>query len=153
MSGGTYRSADGTGYTPDNLGAAGKHYARTVPPCHPLPQNLPDPSVVFEALLKRDKFVPHPSGISSLLFSFATIIIHTVFQTRRTDPCVNEASSYLDLSPLYGASTPLRDAADPAQAIIRTSRTSCGAGASASCGPTPSRRPHCSSCRPPSSRC
>lgn len=39
-------------------------YARSVSPIHPLPQNLPDCGVVFDALHKRDKFVPHPSGIS-----------------------------------------------------------------------------------------
>lgn len=42
------------------------------------------------------------SPSSSLLFSFATLIIHSCFQTSRTDPTINEASSYLDLSPLYG---------------------------------------------------
>lgn len=63
---------------------------------------MPDPSVVFDALLRRKEFKPHPSGISSLLFSFATIIIHSCFQTSRTDPNINETSSYLDLSPLYG---------------------------------------------------
>lgn len=37
----------------------------------------------------------------SLLFAFATVIIHSCFQTSREDPNINEASSYLDLSPLY----------------------------------------------------
>jgi hypothetical protein len=77
-------------------------YARSVPPCHPKPPQLPDPSVVFDALLRRKEFKPHPSGISSLLFSFATIIIHSCFQTSRSNPNINETSSYLDLSPLYG---------------------------------------------------
>ena len=36
------------------------------------------------------------------MFSFATLIIHSAFQTSRKDPTINEASSYLDLSPLYG---------------------------------------------------
>ncbi|GAA5921037.1 hypothetical protein JCM1841_005069 [Sporobolomyces salmonicolor] len=99
-----FRAADGSGNNPavPMLGAAGTRYARSVPSLHPTSPNLPDPSVVFDALLKREEFKPHPSGISSLLFSFATIIIHSCFQTSRTDPSVNEASSYLDLSPLYG---------------------------------------------------
>ncbi|KAK4699084.1 hypothetical protein P7C70_g7182, partial [Phenoliferia sp. Uapishka_3] len=42
-------------------------YARSVAPVHPLPRNLPDPGVVFDALLSRDKFEPHPSGISVIL--------------------------------------------------------------------------------------
>ncbi|BGP26129.1 fatty acid oxygenase PpoA [Rhodotorula toruloides] len=99
-----YRSIDGygTSLTDPDLGKAGTPYARTVPPCHPKPPQLPDPSVVFDALLRRKEFKPHPSGISSLLFSFATIIIHSCFQTSRDDPNINETSSYLDLSPLYG---------------------------------------------------
>ncbi|GAA5952514.1 hypothetical protein JCM21900_003401 [Sporobolomyces salmonicolor] len=99
-----FRAADGSGNNPavPMLGAAGTRYARSVPSLHPTSPNLPDPSVVFDALLKREEFKPHPSGVSSLLFSFATIIIHSCFQTSRTDPSVNEASSYLDLSPLYG---------------------------------------------------
>ncbi|KAL8280760.1 hypothetical protein RQP46_006764 [Phenoliferia psychrophenolica] len=99
-----FRSADGSGNNPSNptLGQAGTPYARSVSPIHPLPHNLPDPGVVFDALLKRDRFEPHPSGISSLLFGFATLIIHSAFQTSRTDPSINETSSYLDLSVLYG---------------------------------------------------
>lgn len=117
-----YRSADGSGNSLENpkLGAAGTRksarrvlasrfspmpyadYARTVPPLHPKNAHLPDPSIVFDALLRRNEFKPHPSGISSLLFSFATIIIHSAFQTSRDDPTINETSSYLDLSPLYG---------------------------------------------------
>ncbi|KAI5480215.1 fatty acid oxygenase PpoA [Pseudohyphozyma bogoriensis] len=99
-----YRAADGSGNNPTNpsLGAAGTPYARSVPPLNPLPHSLPDPGVVFDALLKRRVFTPHPSGISSLLFNFATTIIHSIFQTNRFDPKINDASSYLDLSVLYG---------------------------------------------------
>ncbi|KAM0748536.1 linoleate diol synthase [Meredithblackwellia eburnea MCA 4105] len=102
--GGKFRAADGGGNNPTNidLGRAGTPYARSVAPIHPAPKNLPDPGVVFDALLKRETFEPHPSGISSLLFSFATIIIHSCFQTSRNDPTINETSSYLDLAPLYG---------------------------------------------------
>ncbi|KAL8280766.1 hypothetical protein RQP46_006770 [Phenoliferia psychrophenolica] len=89
--GAKFRAADGSGNNPSNpsLGKAGTPYARSVPPVHPLPHNLPDPGLVFDALLKRDSFEPHPSGISA-------------FQTSRTDPTINDTSSYLDLSPLYG---------------------------------------------------
>jgi len=61
-----YRSADGSGnsLTGPTLGAAGTPYARTVPPCHPKMPNAPDAGVVFDALLRRREFRPHPSGIS-----------------------------------------------------------------------------------------
>lgn len=65
--------------------------------------NLPDVEDVYEALLKRDgPFRPHPSGLNRLFFSFATIVIHEIFQTSRKDPWINETSSYVDLSTLYG---------------------------------------------------
>ncbi|KAF8272643.1 heme peroxidase, partial [Lactarius quietus] len=83
-----YRSADGSEYNPllPSMGKAGSPYARS--------------------LLKRDVFKEHPGGISSLFFAFAELIIHNVFNT---DLSVkgwtrNNASSYLDLSPLYGSS-------------------------------------------------
>ncbi|TNY23059.1 linoleate diol synthase [Rhodotorula diobovata] len=99
-----YRSANGSGnsLTDPALGAAGTPYARTVPPCHPKMPNAPDAGVVFDALLRRREFRPHPSGISSLLFAFATLITHDAFNSSRTDPHINETSSYLDLSPIYG---------------------------------------------------
>ncbi|GAA5871348.1 hypothetical protein JCM16303_000725 [Sporobolomyces ruberrimus] len=99
-----YRSADGSGnnFLNKRLGAAGEPYARSVPPARSMPQQLPDNATVWDTLMKRDKFVPHPSGISSLLFAFATCITHSIFITNRQDPSINDASSYLDLSPLYG---------------------------------------------------
>lgn len=51
--------------------------------------------------MSRDKFEPHPSGISSMLFAFANLIIHSIFQSNHQDPDINDASSYLDLSPVY----------------------------------------------------
>ncbi|KAG8813511.1 hypothetical protein FRC19_002379, partial [Serendipita sp. 401] len=45
---------------------------------------------------------PHPSGLSSMLFAFGDIIIHSLFRTSKEDDNVNLTSSYLDLSPLYG---------------------------------------------------
>ncbi|GAA5854783.1 hypothetical protein JCM5353_003434, partial [Sporobolomyces roseus] len=99
-----YRSADGSGnnFFNPRFGAAGEPYARSVVPQHAMPQQLPDCATVWDTLMKRDKFVPHPSGISSLLFAFATCITHSCFNTNRKDPNINDASSYLDLSPLYG---------------------------------------------------
>ena len=102
-----YRSADGSNYNPliPSLGMAGSPYARSVPSQHCLsPAALPPPELVFDTLLKRDKFVPHPGGISSLFFAFADLIIHNIFNTDAKDWTKNNASSYLDLSPLYGTS-------------------------------------------------
>jgi linoleate 10R-lipoxygenase len=102
-----YRAADGSNNNPliPSLGMAGSPYAQSVPPLRPLsPAALPPPELVFDKLLKRDKFEPHPGGISSLFFAFADIIIHNIFNT---DPEIwvrNNSSSYLDLSPLYGTS-------------------------------------------------
>ncbi|KAK9899347.1 heme peroxidase [Cystobasidium minutum MCA 4210] len=99
-----FRQADGShnNMFEPSLGAAGRPYARSVPPLHPKMPNPPDAELVFNCLLKRDKFVPHPSGISSMLFANAVIIVHSIFRTKYDDPMVNDASGYLDLSPLYG---------------------------------------------------
>lgn len=102
-----FRAADGADYNVlwPGLGKAGSPYARSVPSTHPLPAfALPDAGLVFDRLLKRETFTPHPDGVSSLFFAFADLIIHTIFNTNRQDPTVNDASSYLDLSPLYGNS-------------------------------------------------
>jgi hypothetical protein len=73
-----YRQADGRGNVPHNpeLGAAGKPYARTVPPLTPKSPYLPDPNLVFDQLLKRKGFKEHLSGLNRMFFSFATIVIH-----------------------------------------------------------------------------
>lgn len=65
---------------------------------------FPDSGLVFDTLLRRDKFEPHPAGISSLFFAFANLVIHSIFDTNHQDCTLNNASSYLDLSPLYGSS-------------------------------------------------
>lgn len=100
-----WRSADGSGNNPllPDLGKSGTPYARSVQPQHPLPPSvLPDPDLLFDALLRREKYVPHPAGLSSLMFSFAALVIHTCFRTSHTEWSINETSSYVDLSPLYG---------------------------------------------------
>jgi hypothetical protein len=100
-----YRQNDGSGNNPwvPEMGKAGSPYSRTVPPTKPKGPNLPDPELVFEQLLKRNgPFREHPSGLNRLFFSFATIVIHECFQTSRKDPWINETSSYVDLSTIYG---------------------------------------------------
>ena len=114
-----FRTPTGAGNNPHLplLGASNTPYARSVPSARPVPpSSLPDPGVVFDALLRRtppppgDPTVkgqghgqPHPSGISTLMFAFATLIIHTLFRTSTgTDKNLNLTSSYLDLSVLYG---------------------------------------------------
>ncbi|KAK5051990.1 hypothetical protein LTR84_002794 [Exophiala bonariae] len=100
-----YRRHDGGGnnhWNPE-MGKAGTPYCRSVPPGKPKGPNLPDPELVFEKLLKRTgPFRPHPSGLNRMFFSFATIVIHECFQTSRDKPWINETSSYVDLSTLYG---------------------------------------------------
>lgn len=101
-----YRRHDGGNnnlWNPE-LGKAGTPYSRNVPPVRPKGPNLPDPELVYEQLLKRPegKFKEHPSGLNRLFFSFATIVIHECFQTNRDNQWINETSSYVDLSTLYG---------------------------------------------------
>ncbi|KAL8280949.1 hypothetical protein RQP46_006628 [Phenoliferia psychrophenolica] len=101
---GIYRSADGSGNNDllPELGRSNRPYARSVP------ASLPDPALVFDGLLRRpnDAFKPHPSGISSLFFAFATIVIHECFQTGADDWWINE---YVDLSTLYGVNQEEQD--------------------------------------------
>ena len=85
------------------LGAAHMPYARSVASSQVTPiSTLPDPGLVFDTLLKRDRQVEHPTGLSSMFFAFANLIIHSLFNTNRKDGSINDTSSYLDLSPLYG---------------------------------------------------
>lgn len=102
-----FRSADGSNYAMSvpNLGQAGQPYARSVPSTHVLSYHpLPDPGEAFDTLLRRrqNDFVPHPGGLSSLFFAFANLIIHSIFDTNPHDWTINNASSYLDLSIIYG---------------------------------------------------
>lgn len=102
-----FRPANGSFYNPllPTLGMAGMPYARSVPTSTMIPaSHLPDPATVFDTLLRRDQFVTHPGGISSLFFAFADLIIHTIFNTSHADWTINNANSYLDLGLLYGRS-------------------------------------------------
>ena len=65
---------------------------------------LPDAGLIFDTIFKRREAKQHPNKISSVLFYFATIIIHDLFRTSHDDPNISTTSSYLDLSPLYGNS-------------------------------------------------
>ncbi|KAH6688549.1 heme peroxidase, partial [Plectosphaerella plurivora] len=108
-----YRQADGSFNNPHipSLGQAGQPYARTVKPAGTRPAALPKPQVIFDLLMSRKKngFTPHPSGLSSVFFYLASIIIHDLFKTSHTDPSVSLTSSYLDLSPLYGCNQAEQD--------------------------------------------
>jgi len=100
-----YRSADGSNNSLSypRLGVAGSPYARTVRPECMQPVALPDPGVVFDSVMARRTFKPHPNRISSMLFYLASIIIHDLFRTSRADHTSTNTSSYLDLAPLYGS--------------------------------------------------
>ncbi|KDR80737.1 hypothetical protein GALMADRAFT_1103751 [Galerina marginata CBS 339.88] len=100
-----WRTADGSFNNIDipDLGKAGTPYSRSVQQSHPLPRNqLPDAGLIFDTLLRREGFVKHPGGLSALMFSFAALVIHSVFRTSHRDWNINETSSYVDLAPLYG---------------------------------------------------
>jgi hypothetical protein len=106
-----YRLADGSNNNPmfPQMGAANTHYARSCKPRKTAPGALPDPNQVFEALFARQKFREHPNKVSSILWYWATIITHDLFWTDKVDDTKNKASSYLDLSPLYGSNQEMVD--------------------------------------------
>lgn len=83
------------------VGAANTPYARSVRPQILQPPDRPDPGELFDILMARDVFKPHPAKLSSMLFYLASIIIHDLFSTDRVSGN-NMTSSYLELSPLYG---------------------------------------------------
>ncbi|RMZ82489.1 hypothetical protein DV737_g2008, partial [Chaetothyriales sp. CBS 132003] len=100
-----FRQADGSNNSVlfPNIGAAGQAYARTVRPKVEQPVARPDPGQIFDSVLARNTFTPHPNSISSVLFYIASIIIHDIFHTSHRDFEISETSSYLDLAPLYGS--------------------------------------------------
>nr|GAT58858.1 predicted protein [Mycena chlorophos] len=106
------RSADGSEYNPliPGLGQAGYPYAKSVPSTNITPPaSLPASELVFDTLLRREQFVPHPGGMSALFFAFADLVIHSIFNTDGANPNVNLTSSYLDLSIVYGDSQAQQD--------------------------------------------
>ncbi|KAK4442291.1 heme peroxidase [Podospora aff. communis PSN243] len=103
-----YRMPDGSynNILAPNLGKAGTPYARSVRSVKRLQGVKPDPGLLFDLLMARDDehFQENPAGVSAMLFYHASIIIHDIFRTNRTDPNKSDTSSYLDLAPLYGSS-------------------------------------------------
>lgn len=63
---------------------------------------IPADTLANHCFSRNNQFVEHPAGLSSLMFSFAALVIHTCFRTSHEDWSINETSSYVDLSPLYG---------------------------------------------------
>lgn len=107
-----YRAADGSfnNVMAPKVGAARSHYARSVRPQTMQTADLPDPADLFDSLMARDHFKPHPAKLSSMLFYLASIIIHDLFRTDRWDTTKTNTSSYLDLAPLYGCDQTEQDA-------------------------------------------
>lgn len=107
-----YRAADGSfnNIAAPQIGAANSHYARSVRPQTTQTADLPDPADLFDNLMVRDQFKPHPAKLSSMLFYLASIIIHDLFRTDRWDNTKTKTSSYLDLAPLYGCDQTEQDA-------------------------------------------
>ncbi|MCJ1272406.1 hypothetical protein MMC21_000192 [Puttea exsequens] len=99
-----YRQADGSNNNImyPKLGAANTPYARSVSPNTLSPGALPDPGLIFDSVMAREVFKPHPNRVSSVFFYWASLIIHDLFQTSHTDFSMSQTSSYLDLSTLYG---------------------------------------------------
>ncbi|TDZ29567.1 Linoleate 10R-lipoxygenase [Colletotrichum spinosum] len=106
-----YRRADGSYNNPlyPQLGAAGGPYARSVKPRINTLGALPEPSLVFDAVMRRTTFKKHPNNVSSILWYWATIVIHDLFWTDHTDTSKSKTSAYLDLSPLYGSNQEMQD--------------------------------------------
>lgn len=73
-----YRSADGSWNNPTIpwLGAANTEYARSTAPLTIQPSGLPDAGTVFDSIMAREKFTPHPNKVSSVFFAWASLIIH-----------------------------------------------------------------------------
>ncbi|KAK7937986.1 heme peroxidase [Apiospora aurea] len=106
-----YRMADGSWNNPMNpmLGAAGSTYARSCRPGINTLGAMPDPELIFDSIMCRRQYRKHPNNVSSVLWYWATIIIHDLFWTDFTDISKTKTSSYLDLSPLYGSNQTMQD--------------------------------------------
>lgn len=108
-----YRSADGSNNNPlyPQMGAAGTTYARSVRPTIMSPGALPDPGLIYDSIMRRSSagYKKHPNNVSSILWYWATIIIHDLFWTDFRDMNKSKTSSYLDLSPLYGSNQDMQN--------------------------------------------
>ncbi|KAF3061010.1 Linoleate diol synthase [Daldinia childiae] len=80
-----YRTANGSynNLEAPAMGAANTRYTRTTPAKVFQGPNLPDPGLIYDSIMARDRasFREHPNKISSVLFYLATIITHDIFQT------------------------------------------------------------------------
>lgn len=85
-----------------HLGAANTPYARSVQPNLLTIGAMPDLGLIFDSVMARNEFTPHPNKVSSVFFYWASLIIHDLFQTDHRDFNNSQTSSYLDLSTLYG---------------------------------------------------
>jgi len=63
----TYRQPDGSNNNIQfpHIGAANTPYARSCRPTITPPGNLPDPGVIYDCIMKRYEYKPHPNGVSS----------------------------------------------------------------------------------------
>ncbi|VBB80807.1 Putative linoleate diol synthase with cytochrome P450 domain [Podospora comata] len=106
-----YRQADGSynNVMFPQLGAAGTSYSRSVAANVVRQGALPDPNLIFESVMKRTEYTEHPNNVSSILWYWASIIIHDLFWTDYRDMSKSKTSSYLDLSPLYGSNQDMQD--------------------------------------------
>ncbi|KAM3478595.1 hypothetical protein MY5147_002107 [Beauveria neobassiana] len=106
-----FRQPDGSNNNPllPRLGAAGTAYSRTCKPRGMGLGALPAPDTIFESIMARNEFQKNPNNVSSILWYWATIIIHDLFNSSSADGNINNNSSYLDLSPLYGNSQAAQD--------------------------------------------
>lgn len=59
-----------------NLGATHQPYSRTCKPKTTALGAQPDPEAVYEAIMARGEFRRNPNNVSSILWYWATIIIH-----------------------------------------------------------------------------
>lgn len=37
---------------------------------------MPDPGLIFDSIFARETFKPHPNNVSSIFFTWASLIIH-----------------------------------------------------------------------------
>ena len=94
-----WRAADGANnnLSDPEMGKAGTPYARSVPSARPVPASaLPDAGLVFDMLLKRDKFEPHPGALVPSLRGLPQL---TCKRSGRVEPvlCVRGPRHPLDL--------------------------------------------------------
>ena len=80
-----YRQADGSynNILYPHIGKANTPYARTCSPEQIQPGAMPDPDLIFDSVFAREGFREHPNKNSSIIFYWASIIIHDLFQTDR----------------------------------------------------------------------